>query len=256
VTETWSLFDRLADQYDEALPFFATFGAMLMDRLDPAPGSRLLDIGSGRGALVAPALARGCVVTATEPSPRMVDRLRVSYPGVDVRCLDACALDLPDASFDLATGGFVIHIVADTAKALSELHRVVRPGGTVAFTEPGEATDDGRWDDFSALVQRYRQRAVRPGRPGRDDVDIAELLPVAGFTDLHEENIEIHLPVPDPETCWRFHMSHGFAGFLESLTPEDAAEFRTLAMAEFGRMHDAGGIILDRGAWVTTATVA
>jgi hypothetical protein len=45
-------------------------------------------------------------------------------------------------------------------------------------------------------------------------------------------------------------MSHGFAARVEALGPADAGEFRRRSLAELGRMHDSGGIVVDRGATV------
>ncbi len=61
-----ALFDRLADRYDQVIPFFAEFAGQLLEVLDPDPGTRLLDIGSGRGAIAVAAAARGCAVTAPD----------------------------------------------------------------------------------------------------------------------------------------------------------------------------------------------
>jgi hypothetical protein len=48
VTDTTpALFDRLADRYDQIIPFFAAFAGQLLEVLDPDPGTRLLDIGGG-----------------------------------------------------------------------------------------------------------------------------------------------------------------------------------------------------------------
>lgn len=71
----WRLFDRVAADYDQVAPFFAEYGAAIMDVLDPPAGCRFLDLGAGRGALTAPALERGCVVTAVDAAPAMVERL-------------------------------------------------------------------------------------------------------------------------------------------------------------------------------------
>ena len=68
-------------------------------------------------------------------------------------------------------------------------------------------------------------------------------------------NLAVHLPVADPQTCWDFHMSHGFAARVEALDPADAAEFQRRALAELTRMHESGGIVLDRGAVAYLATV-
>jgi hypothetical protein len=85
-------------------------------------------------------------------------------------------------------------------------------------------------------------------------LDLRGLPTAAGFADIRESSIEVHILVADPQTCWRFHMSHGFAGFVHALSPADAAELQELAMAALYRMQAEGGIILGRGATVTLAT--
>ncbi|GAA0924297.1 methyltransferase domain-containing protein [Virgisporangium aurantiacum] len=246
------LFERLAATYDQVLPFFAEFGAQLVEVVDPAPGARLLDVGSGRGAIAVAGAARGCAVTAVDAAPRMVSLLGAAHPGIDTRVMDIHRLDLPDHSYDLATGGFVIHLVTDPRRVLAELRRVLRPGATLALTTPGPCEDHGRWDAFNAVWAEFAPRADPRGRP--DDIDVAAELHTAGFLDVRTTDLAVHLPVADPQTCWNFHMSHGFAVRLDALSPPDAAEYERRALTELTRMHDSGGIILDRGATVHLAT--
>jgi len=249
--DTWSLFDRLADSYDQVIPFFAEFAGHLLDVVDPAPGARLLDIGSGRGAIAALAATRGCAVTAVDAAPRMVSLLAAAHPEIDVRLMDVHRLDLPGGSYDLATGGFVIHLVTDPGQVLVGLRRVLRPGATVALTTPGPCEDHGRWDAFNEIWDEFAPRATG-SRPDR--IDVPASLHATGFVDVRTVDIAVHLPVTNPKTCWDFQMSHGFAARVEALTPSDAAEFRRRALAELTHMHQAGGIIVDRGATLHLAT--
>lgn len=257
MTKTWpALFDRLADGYDQVIPFFAGFAAQLVEVVDPPVGSRLLDIGTGRGAIAAAAVARGCVVTAVDAAPRMVSLVSAAYPAVDARVMDVQRLEFPDDSYDLATGGFVIHLIAEPVRVLAELRRVVRPGGRVALTTPGSSSrdSDARWSGWHTLVGEFAAR-VADDDPPHSDLDVGPALTEAGFVDLRTVGIAVHLPVADPQTCWDFHMSHGFAAFVEALSASEAAEFRRLALAELARMHDSGGIVVDRGATVYLGTV-
>src|SRR5262245_3126981 len=91
---TWRLFERVADEYDEVLPFFSTFGASIVSTLPLFDGCRFLDLGAGRGALTAAAHRRGCAVTAIDLSPAMVYRLSAQYPAVAVAVMDAEALGI------------------------------------------------------------------------------------------------------------------------------------------------------------------
>jgi SAM-dependent methyltransferase len=254
VTDTApELFDRLADRYDQVIPFFAEFAGQLLDVLGPDPGTRLLDIGSGRGAIAAAAAARGCAVTAVDAAPRMVSLLAAAHPEIDVRLMDVRRLDLPGASYDLVTGGFVIHLVTERLRVLARLRRVLRPGARVALTTPGPCEDHGRWNAWNSLCGQFASRA--PERMPWRDLDVAPDLRAAGFAGIRTVNLAVHLPVADPQTCWDFHMSHGFAALVGALRPADAAEFQQHALAELTRMHESGGIVLDRGAVVYLATV-
>ena len=176
-----ALFDRLADRYDQVVPFFAEFAARLLDVVAPVPGTRLLDVGSGWGAIASAAAARGCVVTAVDAAPRMVSLLRDAHPEMDVRLMDAHRLDLPGSSYDLATGGFVIHLVDDRARVLGELRRVLRPGASVALTTPGPCEDRGRWDAWDALCTEF---AGAPEQGPGSDREVAPYLRAAGFADV------------------------------------------------------------------------
>jgi hypothetical protein len=107
------------------------------------------------------------------------------------------------------------------------------------------------WDAWNTLVGQFASRA---GRPPRRDYGVAPYLRAAGFADIRTVNLAVHLPVASPQTCWDFHMSHGFAALVEALNPADAAEFQRHALAELTRMHESGGIMLDRGAVAYLAT--
>jgi SAM-dependent methyltransferase len=214
---------------------------------------RLLDIGCGRGAIAAAAAARGCAVTAVDAAPRMVSLLAAAHPEIDVRLMDVRRIDLPSASYDLVTGGFVIHLVTERLRVLAGLRRVLRPGATVALTTPGPCEDHGRWNAWNSLAGQFASRAAE--RLPRRDLEVEPDLRAAGFVDIRTVNLAVHLPVPDPRTCWEFHMSHGFAGVVEALDPADAAEFQRRGLVELTRMHESGGIVLDRGAVAYLATV-
>jgi SAM-dependent methyltransferase len=252
MTDTWALFDRLAPGYDQVIPFFAAFAKQLLDVVEPSPGTRLLDVGSGRGAIAALAAARGCAVTAVDAAPRMVSLLAAAHPELDVRLMDIHRLDLPDSCYDLATGGFVIHLVDDPVQVLTEVHRVLRPGATIALTTPGPREGHNRWTAFDKIWSDFAPRATVQPRHGH--LDVPASLRAAGFVEVRTVTIGVHLPVADAETCWDFHMSHGFAARVEALSPADAAEFRRCALAELTRMHESGGIVVDSGAMVHLAS--
>ncbi|GAA2337023.1 class I SAM-dependent methyltransferase [Dactylosporangium salmoneum] len=238
----WKLFDRVAADYDQVAPFFAEYGEAIMDVLDPPAGCRFLDLGAGRGALTAPALERGCVVTAVDAAPAMIERLAADYPAAVTHVMNAQALRLPSDSFDLVASSFVIHILDDPAAGVAEAYRVLVPGGRFAFTgssarqsnghRPGEhpaiqtPSLGGRLD---ALFEEFAAYLPPNGSMGQA-VDTADLLEEAGFVDLHKDRAEIAIAFPDNAMLWRWALSHGYRAFIEDLPDDRRREFHHRVM--------------------------
>ena len=128
------IWDRCAPTYvggAEALTGSAS--TPLLDLAGVGRGTALLDVGTGPGALIGPALQRGARVVGIDLSPRMVDEARRRHPGAELVQGDAAATDFGDGSFDAATSSFCLQHVADPRAVLVEIHRVLRPGGRVAY---------------------------------------------------------------------------------------------------------------------------
>src|SRR5918997_1352732 len=105
----------------------------LADIAGVAAGQRVLDVGSGPGALTVELVERvgSDAVVAVDPSAPFVDALRSRLPGVDASRASAEALPFEDGSFDAALAQLVVHFMADPVAGLREMARVTRPGGTV-----------------------------------------------------------------------------------------------------------------------------
>ncbi len=102
------------------------------------PGDRALDVCTGTGRLAALLLERvgpGGSVTGVDFADAMLDRARARLPAIEFLAADARRLPLPDAAVDVATMAFGLRNLDDPVGALTELHRVVRPGGRVVILE-------------------------------------------------------------------------------------------------------------------------
>jgi 2-polyprenyl-3-methyl-5-hydroxy-6-metoxy-1,4-benzoquinol methylase len=100
-------------------------------------GEHVLDVGCGEGHFAAALAAAGATVLAVDVAEEPLRRLREQHPGVEARLVPAeDAWPLSDASFDAVWAGEVIEHVADTAGWLSEVRRVLRPGGRLLVSTP------------------------------------------------------------------------------------------------------------------------
>ena len=102
-----------------------------------SPGERVLDLGCGEGAFAAQLALAGAEVLAVDVAEVPLRRARAANPGLPTQLIDGeGAWDIADASFDVVWAGEVIEHVADTSRWLSELRRVLRPGGRLLLSTP------------------------------------------------------------------------------------------------------------------------
>ena len=108
--------------------------------VDTPPGSRVLDAGAGGGFLSEMLARRGFNVVATDLGFDSLHRAghRLNNLGLPVSCVlgDLYRLPFEDASFDAAVSSEVLEHLETPASALSELARVIRPGGILVVSTP------------------------------------------------------------------------------------------------------------------------
>lgn len=148
---------------------------ILLETVAARTGERALDIGCGPGFVteeLARAVGAGGDVQAMDNSESSVEMTRqrcAGFGNVQVRAADATKLPYPDNHFDFAVSTQVYEFLADVQAALSELHRVLRPGGRAAIIDTDWHTilwhsgDPGRmarvlkaWDEHLAHAELPR----------------------------------------------------------------------------------------------------
>ncbi len=104
----------------------------------------ILEVGCGTGVMAEQIDALpGVTLVAIDYSPRFVEL--TAARGVDARQADICYLPFGDASFDVVFAGWMLYHVRDLERALNEVRRVLRPGGTfVAVTNGNDHLADLR----------------------------------------------------------------------------------------------------------------
>lgn len=165
--------DAAAHDYDAkwGIDFGAPGRAQVLGKLAKALGSlgtgpfaRSLEIGAGTGYFSLNLLQSGTVRRAvcTDISPGMVAALEHNAAelgladAVEGAVVDAEELPFAEASFDLVLGHAVLHHIPGLERAFSEFHRVLRPGGLLAFA--GEPSALG--DRIARLPKRGAQRVA------------------------------------------------------------------------------------------------
>ncbi len=132
-----------AQMLDTPLRRLVTDPAAILERIGIQPGMRVLELGPGPGFFtpeaarrVGPAGRLDCV----DIEPALVEKLqtkvrRLGLDNVEARVGDARALPFDDDAFDVVILITVLAEIPDRVKALREIRRVLKPGGTLSVTE-------------------------------------------------------------------------------------------------------------------------
>lgn len=206
MTDQAERYDRIAEGYEQWwAPVLAPSAVGLLDRVEAtvAGGARdLLDVGIGTGNLALPALERWPSVRLTgidasqemaTTAERLADARLAPTDRIRLTTRVALAGDLPfDAgTFDLAISSFVLQLVPSRPRALREIARVLRPGGTLAHVTWLVSHDAFEPDRvFNGLLDEFGfEDEAGDGREGdiaTVDAAISELRH-AGFRDVTAE---------------------------------------------------------------------
>lgn len=100
-------------------------------------GDRALDLGCGEGDFTATLARAGADALGVDVAEAALARARTRHPDLEFRLVPVEGpLPIDDDSIDLVWASEVIEHIADTARWLSEVRRVLRPGGRVLLTTP------------------------------------------------------------------------------------------------------------------------
>ena len=149
--------------YDRAFEATEEAGLREMRReLLGAARGRVLELGAGTGLNLDLYPASAEALTLTEPDPHMTKQLRkrlAESSRADAEAVEAPAekLPFPDDSFDTAVVTLVLCTVPDPIAALTEIKRVLKPGGQLLFLEHVRSGDPGlaKWQDRLETPWRF-----------------------------------------------------------------------------------------------------
>jgi SAM-dependent methyltransferase len=235
-----------------------------------SPGMHVLDLAGGSGE---PALSLSAAVgpegrvTATDLLREMLQIAEENaaargIKNIDFRAADAEQLPFPAALFDRVTCRFGIMFMPDIHKALTEMRRVLKPGGRVSFITWGGMEENPL---FSTMLRPFLKYVEVPPPPPdaphvfrfADENKLASAITSAGFQDVRVTKHKINWAWPGtPEEAWQggSELAAPFKRIIAA-TPPDKRELAIHEAIEgFRRFYD--GQAVNIPATVVSATAA
>jgi len=230
-----------------------------------ADGDYVLDVGSGTGSLTV-------AVAAVAPTSRIVGvdlsasyvavaRQRHQSDRVQFEVGDAQHLQFGEAMFDATLSLLILNFVPDPEKALNEMARVTRSGGTIAAAvwDYGGEMEMLRafWDEAIALTSDADAKDERHMRFSRKG-DLAELWRTQHLKDVFETALIIETPFVSFDDYWSpFLAQQGPAGaHVATLSPHHREQLRLRLRRRLLGDRPDGPVMLRARAWAVRGTVS
>jgi len=202
--------DALATSYHA---FFAAVTALatdpLLDAVHLHPGTHLLDVATGPGALSAEAANRGAHPVGVDLSPQMIELARRLHPGIDFREADVERLPFADKTFDAVVCAFGLGHFPRPELAVAESVRILLDGGRLAFSwwdDPSRQRIQGIFRDAILEVGVSMPAHVPAGHNVYRFSDTKEFIRVLEGAGLIEVSVSEHATtysVRDTDALWQ-----------------------------------------------------
>jgi ubiquinone/menaquinone biosynthesis C-methylase UbiE len=265
--EHWQLEGSSAEAYERYLVpiLFVPWANRLIELADPQPGARVLDIACGTGIVarrVAPHVGAGGVVVGLDINPGMLAVARAasaqSRPAIEWREGDAAALPFADTSFDVVFCQQALQFFPDPCAVLSEMRRVLAPGGRLAFNVCRSTRHNPLYGTHADNLARYAGAQVgvmmRSPFPDWTVDDLRRMVTASGLRDA-EITIGVQgLRYPSPEGfLWYEGASSPLAEVITSMPDETRAALIRDVSASLAPHTDDQGVSFPIEAYFVTA---
>ena len=232
---------------------FEPWARDMIERGAPSPGDAVLDLATGLGPvarLAAAAAGSYGRVVASDISPAMLAAAAArpaprDWAPIEYLECPASAIDTTSDSFDVAYCSHGLEFFAQRAAALSEMYRVVKPGGIAAISVWAAEHPVGL---FSQLGQTMREVGLSQPYSGAYDADsyrmsraeLQRMVEAAGFGDVKVEMAELEGHWDNPDDAANTVQGTPFGPLVAALPAEDQQRVRKILLARLG--ESAGGV--------------
>ncbi|MFX0208036.1 MAG: class I SAM-dependent methyltransferase, partial [Candidatus Hodarchaeota archaeon] len=249
------IFTRVASTYDQVgFRFFSYFGNRLVELTEIPQSAKVLDVATGRGASLFPAIKRvgseGSVVgidiaegMVKETEMEIMNR---NISNVKLVLMDAENLTYQDNTFDCVLCGLSIFFFPHYDFAIREALRVLKPGGRIGIsTFFRKSHDELKW--LWPLLQKYVSSMKEEKKSEKDtegpEFDTVEgmqkILTKAGYKDFHYEIEEKIFVCRNAEEFWEFLWSIYTRDTLEKIPSSRLVELKEEIKRNFNEhSHD------------------
>jgi O-methyltransferase/aklanonic acid methyltransferase len=252
------LFDDAADTYDQAGPsLFTRFGTRLAEHMPLTPGMTILDVATGKGAVILPIARRvgpSGHVTGVDLSGTILqeaDRAvcAAGLTNVELCKMDAEHLQFPDGAFDAVTCAFSLFLFPDLDAALREMYRVCRPGGLLGvslFDKTPPPFDPG-WPILLKQFMACGRGVVMPQQVAYAPQEVEALLGKMGFGSVSTHCETDDIVFATLEDWWDFQFTVGTRLTIQSMDEGTRRQFKDEYLQRLRPMLAADGFHVSLG---------
>lgn len=238
----------------------------LLERLSPAAGERVLDVGCGGGitsAAIAQAVGAGGSVTGLDVSKVILEVARQRYAGranLEFLLADASAHAFAPGVYDVLTSRFGVMFFHDPHGAFANLRRALKPGARLCFL-CWRRLDENPWMGLTAAAAFTvlpPPAKPQPGAPGpfsfANCERVTDILSSAGFEDIEFEAVgrPINMGTVDEALEWLTHMGPAAQPLREARESERGAALAAMRKVLSEAATD-GRVALNGATWVVSA---